>query len=926
MAEAKRGLYNRIFLYVLTPQIVPRIQSFFASGFTNLAYLIALIFYSLNLLPPSHSYLRRENKGRYGLHNVIIETARNLEFSFKKIDQVIIFFAIILGLFLFAGQFVIVLMMVITGQAFASGAIHNFFVLPSGNEQTDIAYRLLDMVFGVPDLFGNHTDGILPGFHDGLQSMFVLYSYAILLVGVIILAYVITTIVAETALTGTPFGKRFNHVWAPIRMVIGIGMLIPLASGLNSGQWIALYAAKFGSNFATNGWLVFNSTLSSTYLGDTNSLVGIPNPPEMMHLPAFFMLAHACDYGFESIDNINIDAYIVVTSSSSGTTARPLSETSYTGALEFSNFQDITIRFGQQETTNSGNIGFINPICGEISLSTSTLNPQSGGFAMQAAYYNLISDLWYGGPPMTCGGFAGAGTGGNYIEDIRQFGHNYMRYLAPVPDPINGPLFITDGGASPDGGLPGMLFKNLTYIDINSSVDDCILKAAAYDRAGFQWDVDEDLFRMGWAGAGIWYNKIAEVNGALATAVQAVPRPVLYPAIMEQIKQEKLQQDNNVPASTRFSPTIEDYRSVSLGREGMPEIVNTLYVIQQYWERNGYRGDVVSMAQIQQTDNGFINAINAILGTNGLFDMCKNTDVHPLAQLALTGKTLIESSVRNLGFSVASGVIGGAAYLADSPYGPYVGAFFDANSGLFAAVAGAGLLVGFILFYVLPLMPFLYFFFAVSGWVKGLFEAMVGIPLWALAHIRMDGEGLSGNSAKDGYFLVFEIFFRPIMIVIGLIASVIIFAAMVKVLNDIFFIVISNLAGFSAGTARFCGIADVSGLDRLSKIELFRGPVDEFFFTIVYAVIVYMIGMACFKLVDTIPNSIMRWMGANVKTFHEEGAADPGQLSQKVAVSGGQIGQSMQQAMQSLKTASKEGGKLAHDKAVQKDSLRNEYG
>ena len=53
--------------------------------------------------------------------------------------------------------------------------------------------------------------------------------------------------------------------------------------------------------------------------------------------------------------------------------------------------------------------------------------------------------------------------------------------------------------------------------------------------------------------------------------------------------------------------------------------------------------------------------------------------------------------------------------------------------------------------------------FAVGGWVKGLFEAMVGVPLWALAHIRIDGQGLAGDAALNGYFLIFEIFIHLLM-------------------------------------------------------------------------------------------------------------------------------------------------------------------
>ena len=201
---------------------------------------------------------------------------------------------------------------------------------------------------------------------------------------------------------------------------------------------------------------------------------------------------------------------------------------------------------------------------------------------------------------------------------------------------------------------------------------------------------------------------------------------------------------------------------------------------------------------------------------------------------------------------------------------------------------------------------------------------MVGVPLWALAHLRIDGDGLPGSTGMDGYFLIFEIFFRPIMIVIGLIASILIFGAMVKVLNETFFLVVSNLTGFNAVGAGFCGIQDINIFNRVSTLDHFRGPVDEFFFTIVYAVLVFMIGMSCFKLIDNIPNSILRWMNASVSTFNDKSATDPGEIVQKVTTKGAIIGSSLQEGVQNLGQAGKSVGNLGHD-GIQAQNIRDEY-
>ena len=81
---------------------------------------------------------------------------------------------------------------------------------------------------------------------------------------------------------------------------------------------------------------------------------------------------------------------------------------------------------------------------------------------------------------------------------------------------------------------------------------------------------------------------------------------------------------------------------------------------------------------------------------------------------------------------------------------------------------------------------------------------------------------------------------------------------------------------------------------------MFRGPLDEFFFTVIYAIIVYMIGMSCFKLIDNVPNHILRWMNAGVPAFNDK-SSDPAEgLVKYMAVGGGRIGQQLQGGMKDM--------------------------
>ena len=86
--------------YATLPGLWPRVKSLFFSGFGTLAYFMALTYTMVRLLPPSHPYLDPRNIGQYGIRHVIAAALHELKFSWKNLDQIIIFFALmVVGLY-----------------------------------------------------------------------------------------------------------------------------------------------------------------------------------------------------------------------------------------------------------------------------------------------------------------------------------------------------------------------------------------------------------------------------------------------------------------------------------------------------------------------------------------------------------------------------------------------------------------------------------------------------------------------------------------------------------------------------------------------------------------------------------------------------------------------------------------------------------
>ncbi|OIN87825.1 MAG: hypothetical protein AUJ12_00540 [Alphaproteobacteria bacterium CG1_02_46_17] len=940
----------RVAKYALLPQFLPRMSELFFSGFSYFAYFIAQVYSGVRLLPRGHAYLNVHNVGSFSVFDVIAAAGRGLKYRRENIDQIILFYVILLGLFLMVIQGIFMLASLVMPQAMAFSLSYFFGQSwqPFGSDQ-DLAFILMDRVFGVPGIFDScvsqvtpcyrstsnliasgtvYTPAVFPWpFHDALHALYEFYSIGLLIIAMFIVLYFVVVIVAETAQTGVPFGKRFNTVWAPLRLVIAIGLLVPIGYGLNSAQYIVLYAAKYGSNFATNGWLVFNSNLASGHL--IEGMVAKPQKPEVNSLLKFMMLAHACkaieegymEYATEPVpvtgdcgsavnatdqkDTI-INGYLV-TKGPAATNSMLMESTDYLGTMGFFENQSFTIRFGDRGCTekHASQLGNVRPLCGELVLPQAALD-DAGAVAIQEGYYELVRHLWgeYDGKVWDHFGFCDAlhviqmtRAGGNLDFKIRSLYYvqemcpetkagllDATTKIEPTNDWVNKEVgAFMDGNICSDpgyaSGSPGKVSPPATVSILQSVIVENIIRAGLYaqiqDIAGANKDdyiIPTDQLARGWAGAGMWYNKIAQMNGALSGAAWKMPQISKWPLIQTSVMTQKKMNNQGDAAANVKSSNMGGKTSMKTDRGGQElQGAGALYKIDMVWQG-------ASINSKPKSGNMAYDFLNWLFGTRGLFDLKDpvNQTTHPLALMTGLGKGLVEASIRNLALAL-TGQVG--QIFSGEIMGPLAGG----ASALFYTAASTTLTAGFILYYVLPFLPFVYFFFAVGNWVKGIFEAMVGVPLWALAHIRIDGDGLPGSAALNGYFLIFEIFLRPILIVFGLIASVSIFAAMAIVFNSIFDLAVYNVGGvdLSPVTCRTPNSADV--------MDMVRGPIDQFFYTVMYAVVMYIMALSSFKLIDLIPNKILRWMGASVDTFGDM-AGDPAQnLTNYAAIGGSQM-------------------------------------
>lgn len=856
---------KKIIRYFTLPQVMPRLRSFMSSGLGYIAFYMALVYRAAGLIPAGHPYLNTANIDRFGVRHVIGEAHRRLRWDRQHIDQIIIFWLILTGLVIMCAQFALLALTMVTTAAHAGlpdvGNWADFFVTDA--PEHDVAFVLLDRVFGVPDFFGscvdigsacyNSTNADMPyPFHDALRAVFQFYSIGLLVIAALIFLYFVAAIAVETAQTGTPFGKRFNHVWAPLRMVAALGLLIPLGSGLNAGQYITLYAAKWGSGFATNGWLLFIADAvagEETLLGNRERLVATPRPPALNELLPFMSAVRACAMG-EETKGQNVEAYLMNPLNDGGGAPMQLTGAGFDAALDYyggATFEStrFLIYFGEfdgdvqpgGEQHFASRIQNTEPTCGSIAFEVTDVDEDGspGSRYIMEQYYNMIQELW-----------DGAGPGGDIAANVG----NIMA-IRHIPE--------LDPGIGVGPAPPTLAQMRGAMVAMNAYIDAAIAQAVTMQQGSDVWI--EDLNALGWGGAAIWYNKVAQMNGALISSAYNLPTVINYPMILEEAYSARYRTAQFVRGQDRFQiyqPNEETFRLTD--PKDLP-IARAMYASLKHWDGAG----------AEPSGNALVDLIQSIFGLDGLFNMRTNEGamIHPLAQLVAIGKGIVNRAIISLGDAFVGFGVASVAKAFDMQA---IGSVATAFGSIHGSIAMLGLGTGFTLFYVIPFLPFIYFFFAVGTWVKSIFEAMVGVPLWALAHIRIDGNGLPGDAAMGGYYMLLEIFLRPILIIFGLLASIVIFSAQVRVLHEIWELVVSNVAGFD----KTDGMAAPAGLT--GAIEWMRGPIDQFFYTIIYAIVVYMLGLSSFKLIDQIPEKILQWMGSSAQTFADGGGEETGNV------------------------------------------------
>jgi len=834
--------------------------------------LLAMIFASQGMFPRNHPAVLGVAGARLGLGELLSLVWKDLTFSKETVPQVLMFFAVIASLAFAVIGFVVVILSLFISTAHAD----SYFTPPGG--ESDIGQQWINFLFQ-----GKPVNTFAFGMNEPLMASSKVqialihalgfYSDAILIVAAVILFYHLASMTVETAHHGVVMGKRANQIWAPIRLVVAIGLLVPIGGGLNSGQYIVIRVAEWGSGLASNVWEIFLTSLANTEGVASNS----PYARQVVYNVA---LMEAC----KSIYNFHVNGSAGGSGGGGGGGGGGVCSSGGGGS-------------GGGGGGAGGNNDDPSPALSKSSSALGKTIDVRGPFDLKGAGKKCLYDLE---KPINqedgaCGSYvfkANQQTGGgdsvassiqgkvnstatsafnDMQSNVRQWVEEMSAYQVPK-----------GMGGKGDKSFPQNDGK---FDEIVNDYQDALQEAAiAPDLSGaFFKSADQ-----GWVSAGAFFNVIARAQadamdlGNLLPETKAPESAKMNSEQMKSVRKGLASFENWMNSNlkdgvqggstdggggTAGGTCTKQRQEMMKTRAGMEQMGNPK---DHFMEKIFQYIDWIASWNCVWTSAppSGLNQSNFTLGV-------QFTSANPLAEMAHFGHANINTAydvfdmyvnlVLKGSLELTQNKIAGEGARTIDLRGAEGEKILSAIGGLVGAIVGIFFTSGIMLAFLLPLIPFFRFLFNIMTWVAGLMEAVVCVPLIALAHLNPEGDGLPGPNAKTAYYFVFDIFLRPTMLIFGLIVGLLIFYVAVSYMNLFYMDAIVTSGGLANG-------------------HLF---LSRLVYSALYVITLYIAANSAFKMIHYLPQHALQWMGQRSLHYHQFG--DPDQLQQPLMMGAGMV-------------------------------------
>lgn len=722
-----------------------------------------------------------------------------------------------------------------TDQAGFNSTVYKLTLTPP---PTDVSLNYLGYVFG-------NVDGVLLGAGSQvLGTMFGVFNAAVLSLGGIILMYILLVSTLNTAHEGEVMGKKWSSIWIPLRSAIGVGLLVPKASGYSAIQIFMMWIIVQGIGAADSVW-----NAATGYLQSGGVLVSRPTVAGVEQIIA----AANNNTGF--INNMlqsltcvaSIQGYLQTNYENELKKVLP-------GGVRPSLPPNLfaSIDFKQNPISVPGKVDSANyeQVCGAINWSEVPVGSIGTGSETDSAF---------------------TGYSAEQVDMLKNARSIAIRQM--MTDLYPSAVRIVEYG------INSSLSKQMSIIDY---VNPLILKSAAATYSmltepafNIQFvdatigSQQEQMKADGWLMAGSYFNIITRTN-TIGTRSDPTPpsfKPAADSASVSKALDNKPGGGPGGDITRRFASSNTPYNVIVDAAANIKGPSSTGRTVQALPITSLLVGMLpAGLSNIFNTaaktfDRGF-KVINDALQFLFSSDSAINA-VSPLTKIAITG-TWIILIVQNLLFILMQIIAAGAA-LSIVPWfalGTIAIVISQWIIPVLIPLLMAFLVFGATMAFYIPMVPYLVFTFASLGWFFAVIEAMIAAPLVALGLVHPEGHEAFGR-AESSILLIVNVFLTPTLLIFGFVSAIIMSYIALWLLNK-----------------GFAYIYFTSVLSRGMMPSLLGIVIALLVFIMMYTMTALTIVQKCFELIHIIPQRVMMWIG-------HTGATDYGTQQSVGEVKGG---------------------------------------
>lgn len=557
--------------------------------------------------------------------------------------------------------------------------------------------------------------------------------------------------VAGTAYHGEWLGKAFHTFWTPMRIVLMLSLIAPVAGGYSTAQIIVLWTAHKALGVADRV-----AIKSMAVVAKQGAVFNDPAAPTSKKLAANLFYDYVC---MDTLNDRKLSA------------SKPLIHVRSLGNKRWTEYQFSGVGRGLPAET-----------CGAVKIPTPPTEIAFGENAGMNAMLQIIKPAAARFEKIVSG------------EDM----HPEL--------------------------MPKNLITNAARVyttDLLRSVH----KLAQQKNKGLAHGWEAEVKADGFAAIGGYMTKIAAYDRSIAKLARFQPS-ITPPLHMKVIGLQGYDVRTEIEAARAYVHA----RNPGLANPtALPGSIPTSQVKGKGWFAK-------QKTEIVNGENRIVSAFNSF-----------GSSSDPLGALQALGVRLVSITTLLIGGVVLIGGLGSLVLM------PAVLALFG--------VLFPMLIVGVTLGYIIPMLPYLVLTMAVVGWVGAVITAVAGASLWAAVHAVPDAsEGFVPGAATQGYRLLMSLFAKPSFIVIGYIASLLLFDAGAWLVNKTFLHASRSVLGGAGSNSTLAAI--------------FASFVAILSLGIVAVVIYWKLADWCFGLIHSLPDKALEWMGLSDVSIGEEHTHD----------------------------------------------------